>query len=831
MSNLFIDWKVVVKMDSNIAFSSNVYKFKPSGKEDPFYPGPIKAGDKEFLSKILDYDSLYILKNSKYMGGSGASHYYYLNKSQIDILDPNFVGNMMYSKDKDPEIEEDNKKKDAEYGYDKIKAKRLFPLITELRDDKDESNINKSSGKWVKKQSGDNDDTTIYEFIGSKNTTTNTDTKSNKEEILPEIDPYYDIYDGFKPKKDIFDQDDLYDTQSIADEYVHENGSMFTAFEEVEQKEIIMEDYRKYLFVNAGPGTGKTYTLLHKLENMIDVQGVDPETIVVLCFTNAAVKEIKDRMLAFAEKTGNRQLINVDARTFHSFSWWLLQQANDLFIGSKGYKYIDYTKLSYDESIDAAIRIIRLFGEEIFEGWSHFIVDEIQDLTDERALLVLKMVEQCIKNNVGVTLCGDSCQAIYDYEQDHKKSIMTSERFYMCLFRIFYEKAQDNEARLLTLTYNHRQVDELEKISIGLRNAILSGNVESMQKETIKIVKSLENLEPKRFTANADVSQIKLLHDDGTACFMCRNNAQALVASTNLRKRWIKHIVNAYEDSKYYAGWLGKVFGEFEKPVINFEEFCILANKYCDMYSPEELWERLQDLVGSKNNVLKISEIMDIIRKAKKDDPHFRNIQKGSLVVSNIHRAKGREYDRVILEHKYADRLCGMQQKINEYKTFYVAITRPKKKLFLSYLSGIKGARFKEIWKTNRKRWLKFTRDGFTRFEVRGYIDSEQEVFKNNLHYIINNISVGDEIKLIYKERTKRFFIVHCSNAKEIEIGITSSALIDDMKCMGDKYGLDIPDRIEELYVSGIYTDFTSDGKMYCWVDYSGLGLCKYDAY
>ena len=209
------------------------------------------------------------------------------------------------------------------------------------------------------------------------------------------------------------------------EEYIKDNGSMFSAFKEVSQEDLITANYSDNIFVNAGPGTGKTYTLLHKLNHMIGNQEVDPESIMILCFTNAAVKEIKDRMIRFADTSGRREMINVDARTFHSFSWWLIQQANELFVGQNGYRYIDYTSLNYDQSIEAAIRIVSKFGKEIFEGWSHFIVDEIQDLTDQRAILVLKMVEQCMLNNVGVTVCGDSCQAIYDYSIDKKKAILT----------------------------------------------------------------------------------------------------------------------------------------------------------------------------------------------------------------------------------------------------------------------------------------------------------------------------------------------------------------------------------------------------------------------
>ena len=41
--------------------------------------------------------------------------------------------------------------------------------------------------------------------------------------------------------------------------------SMYSAFKEVKQDVIIKADVQDNIFVDAGPGTGKTYTLMNKL--------------------------------------------------------------------------------------------------------------------------------------------------------------------------------------------------------------------------------------------------------------------------------------------------------------------------------------------------------------------------------------------------------------------------------------------------------------------------------------------------------------------------------------------------------------------------------------
>ena len=55
------------------------------------------------------------------------------------------------------------------------------------------------------------------------------------------------------------------------------------------QQACIDNIYGKYL-VLAGPGTGKTFTLVERIKNMLK-QGIEPEKILCLTFTDAAANE------------------------------------------------------------------------------------------------------------------------------------------------------------------------------------------------------------------------------------------------------------------------------------------------------------------------------------------------------------------------------------------------------------------------------------------------------------------------------------------------------------------------------------------------------------
>ena len=81
----------------------------------------------------------------------------------------------------------------------------------------------------------------------------------------------------------------------------------------VKQQECIDNIDGKYL-VLAGPGTGKTFTMIQRIKNMIE-KGINPEKILCLTFSDAATNEVKTRL----EKELNRFDVGVNIYTYHGF--------------------------------------------------------------------------------------------------------------------------------------------------------------------------------------------------------------------------------------------------------------------------------------------------------------------------------------------------------------------------------------------------------------------------------------------------------------------------------------------------------------------------------
>ena len=85
------------------------------------------------------------------------------------------------------------------------------------------------------------------------------------------------------------------------------------------QKEIVNSD-AKNIIVDAGAGAGKTRTLTERVRHILE-QGVSPEGVVVITFTNEAADELKSRL------TGIKNVSKCFIGTIHSYANKLLKKA------------------------------------------------------------------------------------------------------------------------------------------------------------------------------------------------------------------------------------------------------------------------------------------------------------------------------------------------------------------------------------------------------------------------------------------------------------------------------------------------------------------------
>ncbi len=87
--------------------------------------------------------------------------------------------------------------------------------------------------------------------------------------------------------------------------------------------------------VIAGPGTGKTKTLVSRLSYLIGERGVKPAEITAVTFTNKAAEELRQRIRR--QLPGKRSLNQMQVGTFHSLCYRMLQnQGTGLSLADEG---------------------------------------------------------------------------------------------------------------------------------------------------------------------------------------------------------------------------------------------------------------------------------------------------------------------------------------------------------------------------------------------------------------------------------------------------------------------------------------------------------------
>ena len=93
-----------------------------------------------------------------------------------------------------------------------------------------------------------------------------------------------------------------------------------------DEQKLCVENLDGKFLVLAGPGTGKTYAVIKRLQAMI-LQGVKAERILCMTYSRAGAAEMKKRVLEELDENNN----NVEIHTFHSFCNKLIGEYSDEF--------------------------------------------------------------------------------------------------------------------------------------------------------------------------------------------------------------------------------------------------------------------------------------------------------------------------------------------------------------------------------------------------------------------------------------------------------------------------------------------------------------------
>lgn len=418
------------------------------------------------------------------------------------------------------------------------------------------------------------------------------------------------------------------------------------------QLNIIKDNASKYIVVTAGPGSGKTKVLVHKLASLLLTEDVKHEQLLMLTFSRASATEFKKRLLGLIGNAANF----VEIKTFHSYCFDLLGKVGNLE------KSDTILKKTVERIGKKEVEINRITKTVL-------VIDEAQDMNEDEFNLIRVLMEA--NDDMRVIAVGDDDQNIYEFRS-------ASSKYLELLIRI-------NGAIKYDLVENYRSKSNL----VNFANQFAK-KISHRLKDTPIIAKQTENGRIKIVHYQSGNLITPLINDtlttplNGTTCVLTKTNDEALQIAGLLLKNGLRaKLIQANDAFNLYnlmeiRFFLNQLNDGNEGPVITDESWTNAKRALIAKFRKSDNWEvcnnMLKDFEDTNTKKKYKSDLEVFIGESKLEDFYSRDAE--TIFVSTIHKAKGKEFDNVLLmlqnTHVATD-------EIN--RQLYVAITRAKQNL------------------------------------------------------------------------------------------------------------------------------------------------------
>lgn len=482
------------------------------------------------------------------------------------------------------------------------------------------------------------------------------------------------------------------------------------------QLKIINDNETKYIVVAAGPGSGKTRVLVHKLASLLLMEDVKHEQLLMVTFSRAAATEFKKRLLKLIGNAANY----IEIKTFHSYCFDLLGKVGSLE------KSDVILKKTIEKIRNKEVETSRITKTVL-------VIDEAQDMDEDEFNLINALMEQ--NEEMRVIAVGDDDQNIYEFRGASSKYL---EQF------IEVNKAAKHE-----LVENYRSKSNL----VDFTNQFVK-RIQHRLKDTPIIPKQTDNGKIKLVRYQSGNLITPLVHDilttgiTGTTCVLTKTNEEALQITGLLLKHDMQaKLIQTNDGFSLYN--LSEVRFFLSQLNLADDVFIIsddiwanakreLINKFRNSTKLEVCNNIIRDFEATNPKKKYKSDLEVFIRESKLED--FFNENGETVFVSTIHKAKGKEFDNVFLM------LENFNPATDEARRqLYVAMTRAKQNLtvhlnsnFLDNLTAenLERVEDREIYLPPNELTMHLT-----------YNDVWLDYFINKQHLVSEFVS-GDELKL-----------------------------------------------------------------------------------
>ncbi len=432
------------------------------------------------------------------------------------------------------------------------------------------------------------------------------------------------------------------------------------------QAQIINDDSSKIIVTAAGPGSGKTKILVHKLASLILLEDVKQEQLLMLTFSRAAALEFRKRLV---ELIGNPAYY-VEIKTFHSYCFDLLGRIGNLEHAENVVR--DAAQMIQDGSVEMD-RITKTV----------LVLDEAQDMNEDEYNLICTLMQR--NDEMRVIAVGDDDQNIYEFRGSDSK--------YLSAFLT----VPDSKKYELTQNFrSSRQIISFANLFVRqIADRMKTENIQPVKKEPGEVnlirTNSPAEITAVEYLASAFSNTARKSSDtkpSGTIAVLTSTNEQAYLAVELLtRKGFRAKLLQSNEGFSLYdlaeiRCFLTKISQDRE-PVISDEKWAAAVKHLKDAYQrsrllPDCLHLLEQFFAGNEKKYL--TDLEDFLYEAKFSD--FYKSHENEVCVSTIHKSKGHEFDHVFIALHPSSNNTNPNA---ELRAVYVGITRAKSSLCVFY--------------------------------------------------------------------------------------------------------------------------------------------------
>ena len=429
-------------------------------------------------------------------------------------------------------------------------------------------------------------------------------------------------------------------------------------------------------YVTAGPGSGKTETVSARIRYLLEEEDLSGEEILVISFSRAAVEAVQRRQ----RLNGGRSWVWVT--TIDSLAARVLLEEG-----------VDITELGFDARIKKLTGMLAEEGvEDLLPDVRHVIIDEVQDVVGIRANLVVHILDR-LSTNVGFTMLGDPKQGIYDFQLDEAFSDPD----------LLLQSAREIGAVEVGLCGQYRAASRDAERAMKLRGR---------GRTDLAWIGDMRGFiaDMPSFDSDGLADQLKEMH--GSIAVLTQSNAQALTVARDLYVREIQAELLARSTDRSIDSWVADVLADAPGSLTK-DQFHDLVGARASI-DCDEAWFLLRSITMSKTKFLNVRDTAQ--RLANGIVPVALTRQRSQLTVSTVHRAKGLEFDHVLL----LDPGEWYGEQDSQFgRTLYVAITRPRRRLF-AFQRQFADRYWKTDDRTERAYRTNYKGKGTTGFEIRG---------------------------------------------------------------------------------------------------------------